>query len=447
MRREFNLTRHRWRRVLTRVTMAVLVLVPSWNPDLRVASASDSGLLVYSGFLEARDTETGELVRSYSPFRFYIDTFPMLSGAFGLSVDGSKAYLGTDEGQGTVYVLDLLAGVVVKEIRMPGSRGRTEFLTSPDGNQMYVNSATGGSAFAIDTRSDSSITTLRFDLRSSSGSVDDDSGFDLTLSEDAETLYVLRELTEDGTRLDGTRYKKGCYLSTFDVSGLDTPNTRISRSVPVSVDFPATIADDPTYSGQLDPFNYGCEGLRLSADGSTAYLVRSKSSFTYDPVTETFVVDTSTEKISVDLATGLISVLSGAIEDQDLLEAPPKYLRPPPPGSGYSISDASVSEGNSGTSRLARFVVTRSGSLVNAGQVSFSTESGTSGSRAIQDKDFKKLDTLIEFPAGVGSAQVTVKVIGDTVKEPTEKFRAVLSNPTFGLVTRNVGLGTIVNDD
>ncbi len=77
----------------------------------------------------------------------------------------------------------------------------------------------------------------------------------------------------------------------------------------------------------------------------------------------------------------------------------------------------------------------------------FSTQSGTSGSRAIQDRDFKKLDTLIEFPAGISSVQVAVPVIGDTVKEPTEKFRAVLSTPTFGLVTRNVGLGTIVNDD
>ncbi len=110
----------------------------------------------------------------------------------------------------------------------------------------------------------------------------------------------------------------------------------------------------------------------------------------------------------------------------------------------------SLAEGNGGvnTPKLATFEVTRTGSLSGAATVRFRTESGTSGSRAISEKDFKAWDTLVQLPAGVATAKVTVKIVGDRLKEPNETFRAVLSAPSSGLqITDGVTLATIVNHD
>ncbi len=116
-----------------------------------------------------------------------------------------------------------------------------------------------------------------------------------------------------------------------------------------------------------------------------------------------------------------------------------------------SVADAAaLSEGNGGvnTPKLATFDVTRTGDLSGPATVRFHTESGTSGARAIEERDFKARDTLVQFPAGVATVPVTVKIVGDRDREPTERFRAVLSDSTGGLdIARNVALGTIVDDD
>ncbi len=120
-----------------------------------------------------------------------------------------------------------------------------------------------------------------------------------------------------------------------------------------------------------------------------------------------------------------------------------------PLGATYSVSDVALAEGDGGvnTPKLAAFVVTRTGDLTSPGTVRLRTESGTSGARAIQDQDFKKVDTLVRFPAGVTSVQVQVKIIGDNATEPTERFRVVLSKPTGGTISDHLGIGTIIDDD
>ncbi len=119
-------------------------------------------------------------------------------------------------------------------------------------------------------------------------------------------------------------------------------------------------------------------------------------------------------------------------------------------GPTFSVADVTLTEGNGGvnTPKLAKFAVTRGGDLSAPASVRFHTESGTSGNRAIKEVDFKSRDTIVQFPAGVATVLVEVKIVGDRVTEPNEQFRAVLDKPTGGLeISRNVALGTIIDDD
>lgn len=112
-----------------------------------------------------------------------------------------------------------------------------------------------------------------------------------------------------------------------------------------------------------------------------------------------------------------------------------------------SIADASVSEGNSGTTNL-NFTVTRSAPAPAGGQlINFSVVSLT----ASLGSDFDPpSSTSVLIPAGATTAVVTIPVRGDTVPEPNETLEVVIS--TLGsqdpvTITRARAVGTILNDD
>jgi hypothetical protein len=108
-----------------------------------------------------------------------------------------------------------------------------------------------------------------------------------------------------------------------------------------------------------------------------------------------------------------------------------------------SVSDASVTEGNSGTALLG-FTVSLSSPQAGAVTVSYATANGT----ATAGSDYLAASGTVTFNAGQTSQTVYVTVYGDTAYEPNETLTLTLSNPTGGVtLNRSVATGTINNDD
>ncbi len=107
------------------------------------------------------------------------------------------------------------------------------------------------------------------------------------------------------------------------------------------------------------------------------------------------------------------------------------------------ISDASVSEGNAGTTNLT-FTVTRNSNLIG-----FTFQASTTGLTASSGVDFVEFDNILSFAAGGPLSQTfNVLVNGDTAIEADETLRASLGLPSSGVTVQQAfGTGTIVNDD
>ena len=106
-----------------------------------------------------------------------------------------------------------------------------------------------------------------------------------------------------------------------------------------------------------------------------------------------------------------------------------------------SVSDASVAEGQSGTT-TASFTVSRSagGSTVT---VSYATANGS----AVAPGDYATTTGTVTLTGPTLSTTITVPIVGDTVVEPNETFSLTLSNPVGATIADGSAVGTIVNDD
>lgn len=112
-----------------------------------------------------------------------------------------------------------------------------------------------------------------------------------------------------------------------------------------------------------------------------------------------------------------------------------------------SISDVSLSEGNSGTSNFT-FTATLNQAVNTAISVDFSTANGT----ASAGTDYTANSGLISFAGTAGEMKtIIISVNGDTDFEPNETFFVNLANVLAGgrnvTISDNQGLGTIQNDD
>jgi hypothetical protein len=113
---------------------------------------------------------------------------------------------------------------------------------------------------------------------------------------------------------------------------------------------------------------------------------------------------------------------------------------PPPPS--ITISDVTITEGNSGT-RAATFTVTLSAGATQPVTASYATANGT----AAAGSDYQAASGTLTIPAGQTSGTVTVQVNGDRVGEPNETFVVNLSNPTNATIADSQGIGTIMDDE
>ncbi|MGV1006528.1 MAG: Calx-beta domain-containing protein, partial [Candidatus Nanopelagicales bacterium] len=114
----------------------------------------------------------------------------------------------------------------------------------------------------------------------------------------------------------------------------------------------------------------------------------------------------------------------------------------PPTTPALSISDVSVTEGNSGTTN-ANFTVSLSKASTTPVTVKYATVNGT----ATAGTDYTAATGTLTFAAGTTTQTLAVKVLGDTVVEPTEAFTVTLTNPTGATLTRATATATVTNDD
>jgi hypothetical protein len=107
-----------------------------------------------------------------------------------------------------------------------------------------------------------------------------------------------------------------------------------------------------------------------------------------------------------------------------------------------SISNATVTEGNSGTVN-AVFTVSLSAPSVSQVTVAYAT----ADSSATMGSDYFATSGVLTFAPGTTVQTVSVAVLGDTVFEPNETFFVNLSNATNATIAVAQGVGMILNDD
>ncbi|MES2902658.1 MAG: Calx-beta domain-containing protein, partial [Pseudomonadota bacterium] len=116
----------------------------------------------------------------------------------------------------------------------------------------------------------------------------------------------------------------------------------------------------------------------------------------------------------------------------------------PLPGT-LSIADASLVEGQSGSSNMI-FTVTRTDGT--SGAVGATYTIVLDGSASADDIATATLTGSVSFAPGETSATISVPIAGDTALEGNETFHVVLSEPTGGALLGDASaLGTITNDD
>lgn len=110
-----------------------------------------------------------------------------------------------------------------------------------------------------------------------------------------------------------------------------------------------------------------------------------------------------------------------------------------------SIADASVSEGDSGTTPIS-FTVTRDGGSTGAVTAHYDVALGTADAADFAPGQAFSGD--VSFADGETSRTITLNVAGDTVVEANETFSVNLSNATGGATIDHAdATGTILNDD
>jgi hypothetical protein len=109
---------------------------------------------------------------------------------------------------------------------------------------------------------------------------------------------------------------------------------------------------------------------------------------------------------------------------------------------GFSVSDATVTEGDAGTTTLS-FVVTLASASTTSATVNYATANGT----AIAGSDYSATNGTLTFAAGQTSKTVSVTVTGDLTPEAIETLTLNLSNATGAAIVDGVGVGTIYDND
>ena len=106
-----------------------------------------------------------------------------------------------------------------------------------------------------------------------------------------------------------------------------------------------------------------------------------------------------------------------------------------------SINNPTLVEGDSGQTSMV-FTVRRTWAAGPA-SVAYATVNGT----ATAPSDFTARTGRVSFTAAQTTRQISIPIVGNTVREPHERFTVQLSAPVGAPIADPTGLGTITNDD
>lgn len=116
------------------------------------------------------------------------------------------------------------------------------------------------------------------------------------------------------------------------------------------------------------------------------------------------------------------------------------------PNPHISISDANVTEGDSGTTTTSFTVSLHEADPVNDTTIDFQTQNLT-----VEDEngnnDYFSQSGSITIPKGQTTAIIDIEVDGDFQDESDETFMVLLSNPTNGFFVDSNATGLIIDDD
>jgi Calx-beta domain len=150
--------------------------------------------------------------------------------------------------------------------------------------------------------------------------------------------------------------------------------------------------------------------------------------------------------LGADVGNRLISITTGGVRTvigpMDHLARGMVELNAQDLGPGISITDVTITEGNSGTV-TATFQVNLSAPSTQPVTVTFSTANGTANAGT----DYVGTSGTITFDPGGTTKTITVVVEGNNTLELDKTFVVNLTSATTGFIADGHGVGTIVNDD
>ncbi|MFT3807052.1 MAG: Calx-beta domain-containing protein [Arenimonas sp.] len=213
-------------------------------------------------------------------------------------------------------------------------------------------------------------------------------------------------------------------------SGTSTLSFTVSLSAPAAgaVTYDIATANGTATAGS-DYVASSLTGQSIPAGQTSKTFVVTINGDTSDENDETFFANVS----NVSGATATDAQGMGTIVDNDDAVATPNL----------SITDVSVTEGNSGTS-TATFTVNLSAASASAVTYSIATANGTAA--AGSDYVASSLSSQ-SIPAGQTNKTFVVTINGDTADEDDETFFANVSSVVGATVTDAQGVGTIVDND
>ena len=115
---------------------------------------------------------------------------------------------------------------------------------------------------------------------------------------------------------------------------------------------------------------------------------------------------------------------------------------PPVTNPKITITDASITEGDSGSKEMT-FALSLDKTSSSVVSVDFATADGS----ATAGNDYESKSGAVEFAAGEKSKNITVTIYGDQDDEGDEDFFINLSNPVNASLNNSKAKGTIIDDD
>ena len=189
----------------------------------------------------------------------------------------------------------------------------------------------------------------------------------------------------------------------------------------------ATSSDGPAMAGS--DYVAGTSLITFTPGMTTATFISTINGDTMNESDETFNVTLS----GAVNATILDGMAIGTILNDDGVTIP-----------SLTVADVSVTEGNTGTTATASFIVTLSAAAAGPVTVMVATSNGT----ATAGQDYVASNQTLTFPIGTTTQTFAVTVNGDATQEQNETFTVTLSNPTgAALGGMSTATGTITDDD